>query len=222
MTEDEILKIFYDHFATIAKVHVDVDTVHVEGSVGIATESKPYRGRNRKVFKKFTQIPIKFGIVEGDFKCQMVGLTSLENSPRKVDGDFYVNDNQLRSLVGGPDVVEFNYECHNNFLTDLVGCPKHTPVYLLAAYNNPFTSLNGLPTITHSISMTINPDTPVLKLITLAADVALDLYDHNENPIDDTLRDILHKYQGKVPVRPALIQCQKELIDAGFVDNAKL
>jgi len=34
------------------------------------------------------------------------------------------------------------------------------------------------------------------------------------------VQDILRKYIGKKPVRQAIIQCQRELIDAGYKDNA--
>jgi len=39
---------------------------------------------------------------------------------------------------------------------------------------------------------------------------------------NDTVGEIIKKYSGQKPLRQAIIQCQRELIDAGFEGNARL
>ena len=39
---------------------------------------------------------------------------------------------------------------------------------------------------------------------------------------NDQGNKIMKKYTGQKPLRKAIIQCHKELIDAGFAGNAKL
>lgn len=68
------------------------------------------------------KIPLKFGTVNGMFKVELCGLTTLENSPHTVTGNFYCNNNLLLDLTGGPKEVGAYY-CHNNKLTSLQGAP---------------------------------------------------------------------------------------------------
>ncbi len=47
---------------------------------------------------KLTEIPVKFGRVEGYFNCSDNQLTTLKNCPTYVGSDFVCNDNDLTSL----------------------------------------------------------------------------------------------------------------------------
>ena len=108
---------------------------------------------------------IKFGVVKGDFICESLQLTSLEEAPQKVGGDFYCRYNQLTSLegaskeVGGdfscsynnltslegaPQTVDGDFDCHNNNLTSLEGAPQKVGGYFDCSYNK-LTSLEGAP-----------------------------------------------------------------------------
>ena len=72
----------------------------------------------------FTKIPIKFGIVSGDFECFINTFTTLEGSPLEVGGSFSCNSNQLTSLVGGPRKVGGTFNCNVNPLLTLDGIPE--------------------------------------------------------------------------------------------------
>ena len=95
--------------------------VHVDGSVHIP-------------FRKIKKLPIKFGIVTGNFQCFNNELTTLEGSPRDVGGDFRCQNNKLTTLEGGPSRVGGNYWCGNNKLITLEGGPKEVH-YFNCAYN---------------------------------------------------------------------------------------
>jgi hypothetical protein len=72
------------------------------------------------------KLPLKFGKISGDFKCDFNLLTSLEGGPTTVGGDFNCSDNRLTSLKGAPNVVNGNFVCSGNIeLTSLEGAP-HT------------------------------------------------------------------------------------------------
>jgi hypothetical protein len=76
-------------------------------------------------FKFLEIIPIKFGIIYGDFNCSNNQLLSLNSSPNKVFGELFTCcNNRLKSLIGGPTEVENHYNCSYNELTSLKGSPK--------------------------------------------------------------------------------------------------
>ena len=72
------------------------------------------------------KLPIKFGIVKGEFKCYSnPNLISLEGSPKKVIGDYYCSHNlKLESLESCPEEVTGYFDCSNNNLESLEGSPK--------------------------------------------------------------------------------------------------
>ncbi len=43
-----------------------------------------------------TEIPVKFGRVEGEFSCSYNNLTALKNYPNFISGNFYCYDNPLK------------------------------------------------------------------------------------------------------------------------------
>jgi len=111
----------------------------------------------------FTELPLKFNKVKGDFFCNDNSLLTLKGSPKEVSGRFdcsyniltsldfspiYVKNfncrnNKLKTLVGGPDNLEY-YTCSSNELTTLVGGPKNVKG-LFSCENNFLTSLEGMP-----------------------------------------------------------------------------
>jgi hypothetical protein len=44
------------------------------------------------IFRKMKEIPVKFGIVTGNFNCINNKLTSLKGIPEKIRGKFYCDD----------------------------------------------------------------------------------------------------------------------------------
>lgn len=73
--------------------------------------------------KFLTKIPIKFGIVAGEFNIINNQLTSLEGSPNEVYGNFYCSENKLSTLKGGPKSVMGDFYCSKNQLISLEGSP---------------------------------------------------------------------------------------------------
>ncbi|EKM7654149.1 hypothetical protein PVE54_001075 [Salmonella enterica] len=69
-------------------------------------------------------IPVKFGIIHGDFDCSDLDLTSLKGSPREVYGDFNCSSNKLQSLKYCPSVVNGGLNCSHNKLKLLKGSPN--------------------------------------------------------------------------------------------------
>jgi hypothetical protein len=114
------------------KCKFDVDEnglVNVDGDVGISS-------------KGLTEIPVKFGVVKGDFNCYGNNITSLVGAPQEVKGDFNCFNNNLTSLVGAPKEVRY-FDCSYNNLTSLVGAPQEVKDFYCS--NNNLTSLVGAP-----------------------------------------------------------------------------
>lgn len=84
-------------------------------------------------------------IIEGNFYCSYLNLTTLEGGPRIVKKNFTCANNLLSSLKGGPEEVGENFNCSNNLLTNLEGCPDKVRSFY-GAYNK-LNSLEGGPKI---------------------------------------------------------------------------
>ena len=84
--------------------------VDVDGSVSMSSMN-------------LTEIPVKFGRVDGEFHCYVNNLTSLEGCSTSIGGNFYCHYNQLTSLEGCSTSIGGNFYCHNNHLTSLEGYP---------------------------------------------------------------------------------------------------
>jgi hypothetical protein len=93
---------------------------------------------------KIKVIPVKFGIVHGDFKCDWLNLNTLENSPNEVKGFFTCNGNNLTSLEDGPWSVELSYQANACKLTTLKGAP-YVVGGSFACNGNDLISLEGGP-----------------------------------------------------------------------------
>ena len=76
------------------------------------------------LFARFTELPLTFNKVSGDFKCYSNYLTTLFGSPREVGGDFDCSGNELTTLEGCPIKVGGDFMCSENYLTSLVGIPS--------------------------------------------------------------------------------------------------
>lgn len=108
------------------------------------------------------KLPIKFGVVTGDFSATFLNLTTLDGCPNRVEGNFHITGSIIGNLVGGPDHVKGEYLaddcqltslegapksclkfiCRNNKLVNLIGCPN-SPI--LNFESNLLTSLEGSP-----------------------------------------------------------------------------
>ncbi len=170
--------------------------------------------------------------VGGDFYCNNNKLTSLVESPNKVGGNFDCYNNKLMSLAGAPKSVGGYFDCANNQLTSLEGAPQSVGGYFYCAYNqltslegapnsvgiyfdcryNKLTSLEGAPKeVGGSFYLSWSKDLPLLRLVR---------YKKVETYNNDQVNDIINKYSNHKPLKEAIIGCQKELIDNGFIGNA--
>jgi hypothetical protein len=90
-----------------------------------------------------TSIPIRFGVVTGDFNCYENNLITLDGSPNQVGGTFYCYRNKLKSLVGGPTSA-WSYNCASNKLANFEGAPEKLRGFFHGSLN-PLVSLIGSP-----------------------------------------------------------------------------
>jgi hypothetical protein len=183
----------------------------------------------------FSQLPVQFGHVTGDFWCEFkdlttlmgapdhVGgsfrcegndLTTLEGAPTHVGGRFKCSTNKLVSLKGGPKTVLGTFDCEANLLTNLIGAPEHVGQDF-ACPDNPLKSLQGAPDqINDQMILEYSPGLPVLR--TLVAKRGCLLLNAPAE-IRHILNDVKFKGQGKA----AAIACAAELVRAGFKGNAR-
>lgn len=84
---------------------------------------------------KLTEIPIQFGKVTGDFRCDDNSITSLKGCPSEVFGNFTCKGNNLTSLEHSPIYVGMEYNCNRNKLITLKGCPDKIIEDFFCMYN---------------------------------------------------------------------------------------
>jgi hypothetical protein len=178
------------------------------------------------------KLPIKFKIAHYDFIVSGMGLKSLEGCPLVVQGDFHCEDNQLTSLQYAPKETQ-NFDCSNNQLVSLKYCPpvlyelvcnknlltsleSCPPTNYIWATENPFEHFRNTPAHVNTVVITWKPHLPLLGLLTVN-EIQLINPDNGERMKDVEL--ILNKYAGQG--KRALFDCQKDLEDAGFEENAR-
>jgi hypothetical protein len=96
--------------------------------------------------RRLTELPFRFGKVDGTFDCASNDLTSLKGAPIEVTGSFICTDNNLTSLKYSPKIVGSNFSCSANKLTTLEGSPSDVGANFECA-NNELISLKGSPKI---------------------------------------------------------------------------
>jgi hypothetical protein len=137
---------------------------------------------------------------EGDFNCyNNKQLTSLAGAPASVGGHFgCFNNKQLTSLAGAPASVGSDFNCANNKLTSLAGIHK-----IIKKMDGEFyASSNDIKS--HVLGLLMIPGCKKVKL------------DNKE------VEDILNKYLPNTGGNQWVMQCQTELIEAGYREYAKL
>jgi hypothetical protein len=173
---------------------------------------------------------------QGNFHCHLENLTSLKGGPKRVTDDFWGFNNLLKDLKGAPEYVGGECTFNTNKLTSLEGAPKYVHGYFSVS-DNKLTSLDEAPeeifgefvcndnkiTSLHNIHKHIkyidtefcaskNPlKECVLGLLKIRGLKSVDI-DNKK------VEDIINKY---LPLGD-IIDCQSELIEAGFDEFAKL
>lgn len=193
---------FKTHFLTKNSIHVDDDGfIHASGSVGI-----------RQEFRPISQLPVKFGRVEGDFFCDECGLETLAGAPTWVGGAFWCQYNRLTSLQHAPRHVGADFRVFYNKLTNLHHAPEHVGGEF-ECYGNDLTSLEGLPEQgVKKLVLTYNTHLPLLRCLT-----AHDVYLGHVAP--KMVSKIIQRHVGTG--KKGALQAAAELIKAGYKDNAR-
>ena len=152
------------------------------------------------------------------FDCHNRGITSLVGCPRVVNGTFDCGDNKLVNLKGGPVHVDGDYDCsYNPLLTSLEGVAPTIGTIFTCMGNKQITSLHNIHKHIKSIYSGANFNmTPIkshvlgLLLINDLASVWLD---------NKQVEKIINKH---LKGDRDFIDCQEELMNAGFDDYAQL
>lgn len=185
-------------------------------------------------YSGFDYLPIKFGIVTGDFQCNNCHkLVSLEGAPQEIiKGEFRASECPLiTNLEHSPTRVDSHFNISRcSGLTSLKGAPKKIGGNFNCAYAHKLTSLNGGP---EEVGGNVLLDETALKSLDflpkkidgrLSLDNIPDLKDYlkifNTKGISHViitrrfskLENILNKY---LPTQD-MLNCQDELIEAGF------
>ena len=157
--------------------------------------------------------------VGGDFYCFNNQLTSLEFCPEKVSGHFYCSNNQLTSLEFCPKEVGGNFYCSFNQLTSLEFCPKEVGGDFYC-FNNQLTSLadihKRLKKMDGTFYANVNPiKSNVIGLMLVVGCNEVQLYNKE-------VEKIMNKHLPNTKGHLGLLECQEDLLSAGFDEWAEL
>jgi hypothetical protein len=222
-TIDELLNEYFE--LTDGTISIDNGLVSVHGSKSII-----------KLVKNIDKLPVRFDTVEGRFLCYGKGLYTLDGCPRIVGGEFnyssnnltdpsggpvecgtyFGSGNNLTTLVGSPKIVNnSHYAISSNYLPNLIGATESTLQNFTCTRILTLTSLEGLPKVTRLLQISWNKNLPLLRLLSVPDTCKITFLNH-VHPVS-----IMKKYRGQEPLKKAIWECQKELIENGFDGNAK-
>ena len=158
------------------------------------------------------------------FYCYSCNISSLEGTPNKINGTFNCVKNPIKSLIGCPQEGVTNFYCRTCNLTSLEGVPKKI-VGTFQCFDNPIKSLKGIHKIIEEIDGTfIIPDSVESNILGVLKIKNLGKIIFKSPSNEDTkkeISDIINKYLPN-PSPSDIIDCQNELIDAGFEEYAEL
>lgn len=126
-------------------------TIDTKGNVDLNSHLRVNKFRNAEL----KDIPVKFGIVNGDINVVLNKIT-VSNLPRAVHGNVNIHSNSLESLIGGIETVRGNRVAITaQKLLTLEGFPKvtKTNIDVTLYHMNSLTSLKGLPETVQSFSI---------------------------------------------------------------------
>ena len=211
-----------EHILRVLRIHFQVDNEEIkrddnrieigdDGSVSVwgnVRMTKPAGGR----------IPVRFDQVGGWFQAERCGLTSFENFPLSCNS-LFVAENYLSSF-NKCSVGLLSIDIQNNRFENFVGLDTET-LDLIEATGNPLKSLEGLPETPPEeplrIGITYRKDLPLLRLLVATE---IDILDPQRSyKRFEPVQSILRNYAGQG--KRAMFDCQKDLEDAGFEENAR-
>ena len=159
-------------------------------------------------------LPVQFGKVSGSFNCYGSALISLQGTPQTVGGDFDCHCTLVTSLQGSPRFIGGSFDCYSTKIKSLDGAPASVGGGFYCDDNN-IVTLHGIhKTILYLGSGFYCTGTEVhlLGLLLIKGVVKFDI--DSNGPIDK----IFNKYVGTGDI----LSAQDELIDAGFIEQARL
>jgi hypothetical protein len=163
----------------------------------------------------FEFLPIDFGIIKGNFYLQNChNLRSLKGCPTEVRGSFYCTDcPELTSLKYGPTIIRNDYRCLvNHKLTSLEGAPEFVGEDFACANNPKLEKLSHLKEINGDLNLLATPITNLLFVFKIKG--LKEVYTGN-----DEISEIINKH---LAGNRDIMECQDELIEAGFKRYANL
>ena len=72
------------------------------------------KGNVRIFHQSLTEIPIQFGVVDGNFYCDYNNLTSLKGCPRYVTKVYNADHNKINTLKYVPEEIGWSFSIENN------------------------------------------------------------------------------------------------------------
>jgi hypothetical protein len=155
------------------------------------------------------------------FSCSYNKLKSLKGGPREVGHEYYCNENFLTSLEYAPRILHGHFNCSRNKIESLEGCPIRVEGNFIAN-NNELTSLKGIHKqikfVDGYMDFSENPiKSHVLGLLRIPGLSYIYAPSHAKQ-----VGAIINKYL-KIPIESRdIIECQDELMAAGFEDFTQL
>jgi hypothetical protein len=139
-------------------------------------------------------LPVQFGTVSGNFFCSNADITSLKGVPQRIYGYFSCYGTNITSLEYAPQHVGGDFHCNQ------------------ARY---LRSLSGTDKIIKHVGGRFCCDDRATHLLSLLLIEGIKKIDVDNN---DIVGAIMSKYCGTGDI----LSAQDELIDAGFIDQARL
>jgi hypothetical protein len=183
--------------------------------------------RDFHTMHELMNIPVKIAYVRTNFSVEgCSNLSNLENGPEEV-GDFTCDSSSIESFKYGPKIVNKTmYCCQCPFLSSLDGFPEYIADDAIMCFN-PLLPLGWdfpyINNIGRRLYISYHKDLPLLRL--LSPD-----YKNSKiyvqwgglaNEEEEQVKGILSKYDNNPTWKKSVVDCQYELIKAGFKGNAK-
>ena len=185
----------------------------------IAKQQNPHadikKWLKQQEIKKYTIRPN--GVVDVDGHVDLIGVEGEYTIPvqfGKVTGHFCCSGTNILSLKGSPQIVHEQFVCSHTNITSLAGAPQSIGGNCICLFTQ-MTSLSGVDKIIKQIDGKFTCDMRVTHLLGLLLIKGITGFVIDQGgPIDE----IMNWYAGTGDI----LSAQDKLIDAGFIDQARL
>jgi hypothetical protein len=116
------------------KYRIENYTINSDGSIDVG-------GDVDLSYFKISNIPLKFGIIIGNFDCSSNNLTSLKGCPEFVGKGFYCQGNKITSLEYLPKRIGGFIDCNHNKIWSFGGIPDNYSHDEFYCYGNPIQNI---------------------------------------------------------------------------------